>query len=216
MQLESKLAIGQRVELRFGADWLPSRLEDISAERLQVAWPTDRERRLIPLKVGDTIPLAASAEDALYSVSTKVEGARREGLPLLTLRVAGQWQRVQRREAVRVPVAIRPRVVERLVGDQRQKLRAGIANLSGTGLQVRSQDELKPGDVLELAFTVMDIDEEIETQAIVRRVQQHDRGSLHIWDAGCEFQDLPKHLAQKLVQFIFAQQRALARARKAS
>ena len=151
----------------------------------------------------------------MYSVSTKVEFARREGLPLLTLRVAGQWQRVQRRDAVRVPVAIRPRVVERLVGDQRQKLRAGIANLSGTGLQVRSQDELKPGDVLELAFTVMDIDEDIETQAIVRRVQQYDRGSLRIWDAGCEFQDLPKHLAQKLVQFIFAQQRALARARKA-
>ncbi len=215
MQQPSKLGIGQRVEIRFGGDWFPTRLEGIDADRFELAWPTDRERRLLPFEVGDTLELAASApDDALYSLMTQVVGARSEGLPLLTVKNASAWQRSQRREAVRVPVAIRPRICRKL--DDPKPLRAGITNLSANGLQVRSQDEIKPGDVLELAFSVMDIDEELDVQAVVRRVQQHERGTLHIWDAGCELRGLPPRLQQKLVQFIFTQQRALARARKVS
>jgi c-di-GMP-binding flagellar brake protein YcgR len=215
MPLPSKLAVGQRLELQWATEWLPTRLEDVAEPRLEVAWPTDRERRLVPLKVGDTVLLATSAEDALYSVATQVESARQDGLPLLKLRITGEWQRSQRRNAVRVAVAIRPRVADKIEGEKRTKLRAGVSNLSANGIQVRSQDELKPGDVIDIAFSVMDVDEEIEAQAIVRRVQQHERGTLHVWEAGCELQGLSPRLQQKLVQFIFAQQRAQMRHRKA-
>jgi c-di-GMP-binding flagellar brake protein YcgR len=143
-----------------------------------------------------------------------VERATKDGLPMLELRVLGDWERSQRRNAVRVPVAIRPRIVERVEGDTRQKLRAGISNLSANGVQLRSQDEIKLGDLLDLAFHVMGIDEEIEVQAKVRRVMQHERGSLHIWEAGCEMQGLPPRVSQKIVQFIFGQQRAQARHRR--
>jgi c-di-GMP-binding flagellar brake protein YcgR len=217
MQLDSKLTVGQRVELNVGARWLASRLEDHDDKgtRIVVAWPTDHERRLVPLKAGDTVRLAISTpQDALYSVPARVERATHEGVPMLDLRVAGEWQRSQRRTAVRVPVAIRPRVVARIEGEKRQPLRAGISNLSANGVQLRSQDEIKVGDRLDLAFSVMDIAEEIEIQAHVRRVQQHERGSLHVWEAGCEFKGLPPRLGQKLVQFIFAQQRAQARNRR--
>lgn len=216
MQLPSKLLVGQRLEVNFAGHWLPTRLEELNATQLVVAWPTDSERRLLPLKVGDAVHIATSAEDALYSTTVSVVAARSEGLPLLTLRMPSEWQRSQRRNAVRVGVAIRPRVAEKIDGEQRTKLRAGISNLSANGIQLRSQDELKPGDLIDVAFTVMDVDEEIEAQAIVRRVQQHERGTLHVWEAGCELQGLPPRLQQKLVQFIFAQQRAQMRHRKAS
>jgi c-di-GMP-binding flagellar brake protein YcgR len=216
MPQDSKLNVGQRVELAHGGVWIASRLEDHddSGTRLVIAWPTDRARRLIPFKRGDTVTLAASRQDALYSAAMRVEKTESDGLPVLTLRVTGEWQRSQRRNAVRVRVAIRPRSAVRLDGAKQHKLRAGIVDLSANGAQVRSQDELKAGDLLELAFSVLGIDEEIEVQATVRRVQQVDRGGVHIWVTGCEFKGLSPRLSQKLVQFIFAQQRTIARARR--
>jgi hypothetical protein len=72
--VSSRLVVGQRLELRSVADWLPTRLEDINSkdELLTVAWPTDRERRLVPLKAGDTLELAGTAQDALYSATVRV------------------------------------------------------------------------------------------------------------------------------------------------
>jgi c-di-GMP-binding flagellar brake protein YcgR len=218
MPLDSKLTIGQRIELSVGVDWLVTRLEehDDSGTRLVVGWPTDRQRRLVPLKAGDSLQIAAtSTEDALYSAPARVERANRDAaLPMLVLMVLGDWQRSQRRNAVRVPVVIRPRVVARIEGENSKALRAGITNLSANGVQVRSQDEIKLGDMLNLAFSVMGIEEEIEVQARVRRVMQHERGTMHLWEAGCEMQALPPRIGQKIVQFIFSQQRAQARNRR--
>jgi c-di-GMP-binding flagellar brake protein YcgR len=216
MQQDSKLTVGQRVELAFGGAWVASRLEDFNdhGDRLVIAWPTDRERRLIPLKAGETVTIAMSRQDALYTAPMRVERSDSDGVPMLRLSVVGEWQRSQRRNAVRVPVAIRPRVAERLDGPKRQPLRAGITDISANGVQLRTQDEIKLGDTIELAFSVLGIEEEFEVQAGVRRVHHVDRGGVHIWVAGCEFKGLSARMSQKLVQFIFAQQRTVARARR--
>jgi hypothetical protein len=47
-------------------------------------------------------------------------------------------------------------------------------------------------------------------QADVRRVQREDKGTLRIWVAGCEFHAITRADSDRIVQFIFAQQRALA------
>ncbi len=216
MQQDSKLSVGQRVELAHDGPWVASRLEDHddSGTRLVIAWPTDPARRLIPLKPGDTVTVAVSRQDALYSATMRVDKADMDGVPLLWLRVAGEWQRSQRRNAVRVPVAIRPRVAVRLNGPKPQPMRAGITDLSANGAQMRTQDEIKVGDTIDLAFSVLGIDEEFEVQAVARRVHHIDRGGVHVWVAGCEFKHLSARMSQKLVQFIFAQQRTVARARR--
>jgi c-di-GMP-binding flagellar brake protein YcgR len=216
------LTLGQRLEIGFGEDtveWLASRIEDHdgSGERVTVAWPTDHERRQIPVKPGQTVQLAASTpQDAMYAARAEVEVASREGVPLLTLRVSGAWQRVQRRNAVRVAVAIRPRSAEIVFGETRKQLRLGVTDISALGVQVRSQDELRSGDHLDLAFELMDVDEEIQVKARVRRVNRQERATSVIWDAGCEFEGLSAKLGQRIVQFIFARQRALARAKRGS
>jgi c-di-GMP-binding flagellar brake protein YcgR len=152
----------------------------------------------------------------MYAARAEVEVASREGVPLLTLRVSGAWQRVQRRNAVRVAVAIRPRSAEIVFGETRKQLRLGVTDISALGVQVRSQDELRSGDHLDLAFELMDVDEEIQVKARVRRVNRQERATSVIWDAGCEFEGLSAKLGQRIVQFIFARQRALARAKRGS
>lgn len=217
MPLSSEmLRVGQRLEVGIAlADgqlhWLPSRLEDQHGElSITVAWPTDRDRRLIPVAPGAELQLAASTCDALYSATAVVQLASTDGLPLLHLQIRGGWERSQRRNAVRTAIAVRPRVAVAVYGEHRRAVRLGLTNISATGVQVRCQDELRRGDLLDLAFELMGIEEEIQLQARVRRVHRLER----VWDAGCEFEGIAERLAQRIVQFIFAQQRATARARR--
>ncbi|MDQ3808748.1 MAG: flagellar brake protein [Chloroflexota bacterium] len=217
MQPGSKLAIGQRLEIGIGGAWRVTRLQDHDAggSVLTVSWPTDRERRLVAVTAGETVQVAVSSpQDALYSARATIEQVSRAGVPMLVLRVTGLWQRTQRRGAARVAVAIRPRRAVRVDRVSRKPVRVGISNLSANGLRVRSLDELRAGDWLELAFSVIGIADELEVSAIVRRVEHYEQRSVYVWEAGCELQCLPPRLAQKLVQFVFAQQRLEMRSRR--
>jgi c-di-GMP-binding flagellar brake protein YcgR len=150
----------------------------------------------------------------MYSTHVVVQETSRERVPLLILDVKDGWQRLQRRHAVRVGVAVRPRIAARIHGDERKPVRLGITNVSATGVQVRSQEELRTGERIELAFELMGVDEELHVDSRVRRVYRIERGGHVVWDAGCEFEAFPDRLSRKIVQYIFAQQRAVARARK--
>jgi c-di-GMP-binding flagellar brake protein YcgR len=212
--------IGQRLEIGYGDEpvhWLATRLEDHDdAGHLTIAWPTDAERRLLPVKPGNTLELAASTpQDALYSAAVTVVETRREPVPLLTVKLIGRWRRIQRRDAVRATVAIKPRIACSVEGEVRKPLHLGITDISCAGIRVRTQEQLRPGDVVELVFELMGVDDELEVQARVARVRRHELGPRTVWDSGCEFEGLSDRISQRIVQFIFAQQRALARTRNA-
>jgi c-di-GMP-binding flagellar brake protein YcgR len=113
--------------------------------------------------------------------------------------------REQRRGAVRQRVAVVPRVARIQYGGAAQRpVRLGITELSASGLNVRSTDELRAGDLLEL---VLDLDGDVHIHARVRRVNQHDR----VWDAGCALEGVNERLADRIVKFVFVQQRTTLR-----
>jgi c-di-GMP-binding flagellar brake protein YcgR len=210
------LAIGQRLTLEIGGAWYASRLEDSAPDALCVAWPSDAERNLIRLRAGDRLTVSCSA-DALYFGECAVVAAQPTPVPLLRVQPVGEWQRSQRRGAVRADVAIRPRVADRITAGTRTPLRAGIVNLSAVGLRLRSHDELRPDDLIELAFELMGISGELELTARVERVERvdpSDQRGVPVWEAGCALVNPASRVTEQIVQFIFAQQRALARARR--
>ena len=209
------LAIGRHVET--GVDvagrttWFASRVEDYHESGLLIlAWPTDAQRHLVRLSAGQSLEVAACSRDAMYVANVVVQDLSGGDVPLVRVRVSGEWQRSQRRAAVRTRVAIRPRLADRVTADARRPLRLGLTNISATGVQLRSSDELRPGDLLDLGFELMGLDGEIQLRARVCRVQ---RTGERVWDAGCEFEGIAERLARRIVQFIFAEQRAQARAR---
>jgi len=209
------LAIGHHIEIGLTGEraaWCPSRVEDYDGHAvLTLAWPTDVERRQVRLDTDQRLEVATYARDAMYVASVVVERLSSGLVPLVTVRVTGAWERSQRRNAVRTRVAIRPRVADCVQAGTRRRLRLGLTNISATGVQVRSSDELRRGDLLDLAFELMGVDGEIQLQARVCRVQRNER----VWDAGCEFEGVSERLATRIVQFIFAEQRAQARAKLA-
>jgi c-di-GMP-binding flagellar brake protein YcgR len=213
------LTIGNKVELGIdlpGHDthWLATRIEDAhgSGEHVTVAWPTDRGK-LVYIRLGETIRLAASLPgDALYAVEVKIVAARQANVPLLDLEIVNDWKRLQRREAVRVNVAITPRLAEKVTPAARKPLpRTAISNISATGIQVQSRDELGVGDRIALAFRLTSGGPELNLEADVRRIETLDHG--RVWQAGCQFVEVQPAQSEQIIQFIFAQQRALARKR---
>lgn len=213
------LTVGKRVEVGIGmpgddTHWLPTRIEDEDGTgvRLTVAWPTDRGR-LVYVRLGETIQLAASVPgDALYSTGVKIAAARQGNLPVLDLEIEGEWKRLQRRHAVRGNVSIKPRSAERVTAAGRKPVRVGISNVSATGIQIQSRDELHVDDRLALCFDLTNGAPELEVQAEVRRIELVDVG--RVWRAGCQFVEIQPAQSEQIVQFIFAQQRALARSRR--
>jgi len=116
----------------------------------------------------------------------------------------------QRRSAFRQQVAVVPRSAQIVYGGAaRRKVRLGVVDLSASGACVRSKDELRTGDLLELVF---DADVELHVQARVRRIVRGER----LWEAGCAFEGLSEAQAERIVKFVFAEQRAMLRARRAA
>ena len=165
------LAIGHHIEIGLTGErvaWFRSRVEDYDGHAvLTFAWPTDVERRQVRLDTDQRLEVATYSRDAMYLAGVVVERLSSGLVPLVTVRVTGAWERSQRRNAVRTRVAIRPRVADCLKADTRRRLRLGLTNISATGVQVRSSDELRRGDLLDLAFELMGFDGEIQLQARV-------------------------------------------------
>jgi c-di-GMP-binding flagellar brake protein YcgR len=148
-----------------------------------------------------------------------VQTVQADGPATIVVVADGAWDRVQRRTAVRLPVAIRPRRVARLKdgphGKEGDALRSAIANISATGLQLRSLDPSSMGEAFEASFALPGEERELNVQVVVRRIRQIQQVPHAVWELGCQFQNLREALEDHIVQYIFAQQRAQARVQRA-
>ena len=123
-----------------------------------------------------------------------------------------RWLNLFSSQDSRVSVAITPRLAEKVTPAARKPLpRTAISNISATGIQVQSREELGVGDRIAVAFRLTSGGPELNLQAEVRRIETLDHG--RVWQAGCQFVDIQPAQSEQIIQFIFAQQRALARKR---
>ncbi len=208
----------QRLDLRIvsvdGVHALRTQLEQLDAAtgRLVVIWPTE-QMRLFALRPGQAVVVELSRPgDALYTRETLIESATTEEPPQLVLRPVGEWQRAQRRDAVRHPVDIRPSHAQRVLPrGERQLFSAVIGDLSAGGMRMATTTELEIGDQLELAFGTPSGGAELRLRVTVVRVAPPRNIAHDAWDVGCQFVETSPGEREQIVQFILAQQAAIAR-----
>ena len=213
-----ELTARQRLDLRIvsvdGVHALRTQLEqvDTTTGRLVVIWPTE-QMRLFALRPGQAVVVELSRPgDALYTRETLIESATTEEPPRLVLRPVGAWQRVQRRDAVRHPVDIRPSHSQRVLPrGERQLLSTVIGNLSAGGMRMATTTELEIGDQLELAFGTPSGGAELRLRVTVVRVAPPRSVGHDAWDVGCQFVETSPGEREQIVQFILAQQAAIDR-----
>jgi c-di-GMP-binding flagellar brake protein YcgR len=210
-----ELAPRQPLDLRVvsddGVHSLRTQMEyfDRASGRLRVGWPTDR-LRLFPLMPGQLVVVEiARPGDALYTLEALIESATTEEPPSLVLRPDGPWQRVQRRRAARHPVDMRPTSALLLRGSPVEPVpfSATISDLSAGGLRLSTATELHVGDQLELAFGTPSGGAELRLRVTVARASP----AQDAWDIGCQFVEPSATEREQIVQFILAQQGAVAR-----
>jgi c-di-GMP-binding flagellar brake protein YcgR len=181
---------------------------------LLLGWPVDDQGELVHLAFGQAVIVEVWPEhDALYTVETVVKGARREVPDHIVLEIRGEWQRVQRREHVRFPARIAPSSALAVTGELRS-INASIRDLSAAGLRVWSGQELVVGEELRLAFRLPDGGSEIDAHVRIERVEPFAYQNVTLWEAGCSFDHLSPAIRERIVRYIFAEQRQLAQRRR--
>jgi c-di-GMP-binding flagellar brake protein YcgR len=186
---------------------------DAVSGRLRVDWPT-QHLRLFPLMPGQLVQVDfARPDDALYTLETLIESASTEEPPSLVLRPDGTWQRIQRRRAVRHPVEMRASqaLLRRAGKAEPIALAAVISNLSAGGMRLTALDEVQVGDQLEMRFGTPSGGAELSVKLTVVRVGPSVNSGHSAWDVGCEFVEPSASEREQIVQFILAQQAAVAR-----
>ena len=208
----------QRLDLRVTSDdgvhALRTQLEhfDSATNRLVVIWPTE-QLRLFRIGPGQAVLVEFSRPgDALYKLETLVESATTEEPPRLVLRPVDEWQRVQRRDAVRHPVDIRPSQAKRVLpGGERQPFSAVIIDLSTSGMRMVTPAALDMFDQLEMTFGTPSGGAELRLRVNVVRIAPPRSVGHDAWEIGCQFVEPSATEREHIVQFILAQQAAIAK-----
>jgi c-di-GMP-binding flagellar brake protein YcgR len=208
----------QRLDLRVtsndGVHALRTQLQQVDAAtgRLIVIWPTE-QLRLFRIEPGQAVVVEFSRPgDALYNLETLVESATTEEPPRLVLRPVDEWQRVQRRDAIRHPVDIRPSQAYRVpAGGQLEPFPAVIVDLSTSGMRMVTPAALDMFDQLEMAFGTPSGGAELRLRVNVVRIAPPRSVGHDAWEIGCQFVEPSSVEREQIVQFILAQQAAVAK-----
>ena len=115
------------------------------------------------------------------------------------------WRRAdpsnERREQ-RVQIDLRPSATHLISGRRRVPVTAQVRNLSEHGLSVTSEQQLSPGDQLELSFQLPDGGADISVRVDVRHVDHLTDGPVEMWEAGCEFRTMTPTARERLASLL--------------
>lgn len=201
------LSVDQVVRLRVllsGREVLcQAHVQEVSGDTFKISHP---ERHSVKLPVtSDRVQLLWIEEDALYEFDCPVATKDETGL---TLSLPGEHNRIQRREYVRVPLAL-PCEVEVAYGEPADPLPPApgrIINLSGGGCALSFVMAVDPGTRLTLS-TQLPEESPIKVPGEVRRVTAAYSQQGPEYQLGVQFLGLDEGLRGQIVRCVFTAQR---------
>jgi c-di-GMP-binding flagellar brake protein YcgR len=187
----------------------PSRVEDVGAETVTLAGPTERGQP-VRLASGTSLRVVLFHEGSVQAFDTVVVESELYPVPLLTVRRPQRLIALQRRRYFREPAVVRT-LCRRNGGDEHQ-LEGYTRNLSGGGFALRT----KQLDLLSRMLEDIEGDEPlwIEVQLPDRPLQAlatlawwSVSETEHLADLAFEFVDLAEVERERLIRHLFTLQR---------
>lgn len=168
----------------------------------------------IPVEV-DHLTVTLTMPDAIYTMRCAVVVVNEAGLTL-ALPSPEEVQRVQRRQFVRVqtslPCAVEPELPEP-EGEFGPPLQAELQDISGGGCSALVPVELKRGDLLRMTMDLPEEGEVVLFGRVMRCSTLHTRKGVR-YSVGLDFGKMDESLRSKLIRYVFALQREIARKNK--
>lgn len=165
----------------------------------------------VPLGIGQTVRINFFRDRGRFSFEAKViERQSTEAVRLIRLKQISPMHRLQRRNFYRLKINLP--VLFRLIEqdsepDRQGYIKAYTADISGGGLRLLTNEDLKPGQQVECRISIEDSNF-LELKGLVVRVATCVEGN-YKFEVGVKFIDILESERDKLIQFIFQQQRKL-------
>ncbi len=211
---DKHLSINQNIELvvkegQFQGSY-NSKVADIVDDEIFIMSIYKREE-LIPLRVGIKVDVLYEGDSAFYSLSSEITGRKKEPLPMLSIKLTDNIERIQRRSFFRVQINKNIQYIS--LKEQRKKetqprfKETTAIDLSGGGLLMVLKDELKVNDRLLFKLDIEDFDKLVEGKIV--RIKYNKDG--YSKTAGIEFVDIDRKDRDKIISYLFNYQRKLRR-----
>ena len=208
------LSINQNIELvvkqgQFEGSY-NSKVADISDDQIWIMAIYKREE-LIPLRKGVKVEVLYEGDTAFYSLTTEITGRKKDTLPMLSIKLTDNIERIQRRRFFRVQVNKKIEYIslkEQIDKETKPEFKETVAiDLSGGGLLMVLKDELKINDRLMFKLDIEGLDKLIEGKIV--RIKYNKDG--YSKTAGIEFIDLNRKDRDAIISYLFNYQRKLRR-----
>lgn len=191
-----------------------TRVEDVHDDLLLVGAPLQRGN-LVPVRVGTKLSVEFKSTDAVkegrFRNEAVVERRFTANIPLLQLRLLGEWTKTQERRFVRVPVFIDAVFVPIQDGEELEARTGVILNLSGGGFLLRTAFPFNPQDEVKVSVNVDG--ESVVAFAYLTRFVPTEKG----YDYGFCFTELSEQVRMNIIRYVYKRQIELrSRAREDS
>ncbi len=211
---DQNLGINQKIEIEIPEGPYQgsynSKVSDITEEVITVMAIYEREN-VIPVSKGSEVNILYEGDSAFYSLTTKIIERVKNPIPSLILKNTDQIERIQRRSYFRVKVNkdIKYYVIKEHKDEEGQPefKKTTAIDLSGGGLLMVLNDDLKINDRLLFNLQIDELDKLIEGEIV--RIKYNTDG--YSKTAGVEFVDMERKDIDKIISYLFNYQRKLRR-----
>ncbi|HLH25563.1 MAG TPA: PilZ domain-containing protein [Chloroflexota bacterium] len=194
---------GQQVMLRVdesdGARWFPTRVMGREDDTVWVGAPPHDPAGA--LAVGEEVSFRTwRATDALYAVRAEIVAVERGAQACVGVWVF-EGERIQRREYFRVPcwTVLKGATVIAPDGEE-QRPRLLLADLSASGLGLRSAAPLALGSELRLDLSLPDNGDVVPVRASIVRAEASRDHAEYPWECGAMFTDVATVVRERIIR----------------
>ncbi len=201
-----ELEIGQRIQIKVAyseADWFPTHIEDLTETEIVIGTPI-KAGELVSIATGTMLDCQFPRDDAFYAFQAEVLQRRSQPLPVLVLRRPESVQRFQRRRLFRLPIVLPASYT--VPGRESKPQKGNTLDISGGGLCLVAPERLELGTETDVRVSFPDGSVVRAYGRVVKVSQVAGEGPTR-YAHGLEFRDLPAAVEERIVSFIFAEQR---------
>lgn len=196
------------IETYSGTQVYRTRVEDVYDNIVIVAAPIE-QGTLVPIRLGTELNIeykdTSAKSQGRYRAPAIVETRQRGQVATISLRLVGEWQKIQDHHFVRVDVFIEA-TYALVLDDEVQGIRTCIVrNLSGGGLWMDAEEELCEGDFIWICLPLEQ--ETIQTYGEIVRKRETETG----FGYGVSFINLPESERKTVIRYVYQRQLELHR-----